>query len=461
MPSIMRAVAVWIAGIQALAVLACVILLLAACLPSSSSTLGDPPPSAQSDEMDPAARQDYVEDLIVAFDAVSFKNPGILTLNVRIETGELPSEKTIDVGLWAERPEVPDMDSEDYFTGVDVELRPFKSGSNSPITFSESTTVSNPSGTAYAVVDVGRIYTYADVDNNVAVLDWNFPSDLAVEVTKVSGSLTSITADYTLTNLGLVNPGSFDVQIIANYWNDDETPTITNYPTGLEPGASQSASITLNKGWYSGSIEVKVDPSDLIPEVVNSEKGNRDRYSWSNLQFSESFWDRDQWGTSTGSYTKSIDTTTYATKGNYGFSSNATSLSMNGGDGTHGKGIFYDFSSAVSPIYISFWIRNDVVSDSGYTAFSKGSTALMRVNFTTAGEISVNGSNFSGYSSRVWHHIELKNIDWTANTFDIFIGEVSKGTGIAFLNSAASLDIIDLYNITDTKAWWDEIILSQ
>ena len=64
------------------------------------------------------------------------------------------------------------------------------------------------------------------------------------------------------------------------------------------------------------------------------------------------------------------------------------------------------------------------------------------------------------YVPNVWYHIELRNINWVAKTFDVWVDGTSHGT-LGFWNTTPnSIERIHLYNYNaSSTAWYDEIII--
>lgn len=60
----------------------------------------------------------------------------------------------------------------------------------------------------------------------------------------------------------------------------------------------------------------------------------------------------------------------------------------------------------------------------------------------------------------VWHHIEMRNINWTNHTFDIYIDNVLQSTAFPFRSSTQnSITNLHLYNFNSGVGVWDNITL--
>jgi len=81
------------------------------------------------------------------------------------------------------------------------------------------------------------------------------------------------------------------------------------------------------------------------------------------------------------------------------------------------------------------------------------------ITVQNSAETLLNGGN---YLSNTWYHIEFRNINWSAKTFDLYVDNVSVLTGVTFRNTdATSVGKIWLYNFDDSTAFWDEIEVLQ
>jgi len=61
-----------------------------------------------------------------------------------------------------------------------------------------------------------------------------------------------------------------------------------------------------------------------------------------------------------------------------------------------------------------------------------------------------------------WHHIEFRNLDWGARTYDAYLNGGLMFPGAGFRGTSTLGNRIDMYHITVTgpsQAWYDEIIV--
>jgi hypothetical protein len=156
----------------------------------------------------------------------------------------------------------------------------------------------------------------------------------------------------------------------------------------------------------------------------------------------------------------SIDTTTSAGTGE-------KSLKIVGGTGFR-TGVYHTFSS-VKPTYISYYMKleRDDAYWVGYFAF-KNSTS----DGSLGGVLATNGS-VTAFNSSIdktiavdeWVRVELRNIDWTARTYDVYVNCERAGEDVVFADDTGDdLDRIDFFNNQQGGtgapfvAWFDELV---
>jgi hypothetical protein len=133
----------------------------------------------------------------------------------------------------------------------------------------------------------------------------------------------------------------------------------------------------------------------------------------------------------------------------------AHSLEVNGG--AYFQGPYYRFNNA-KPSYIGFWMQG---IGAEFTV-SSGSTAdynLIRVSSYDMYPLDGGSYVFAVKTSDGgWHHVELRNIDWTARTFDVYLDGAVASPARPFPTSfGTSVGRIDIYNISTNVTHWDEI----
>lgn len=145
-------------------------------------------------------------------------------------------------------------------------------------------------------------------------------------------------------------------------------------------------------------------------------------------------------------------------------------LQISGGSNAHMQGISTSIT-AVQPNSLSWYIKPTGTLQSNYLlagdntlsasknmvfCYWRGSTQEIVFTGATAAT-----SYSSAATPNVWHLIELKNISWTAKTFDIYIDGSLKQTGFAFRNTTVNnLSKFQLYNYdAGSVGNWDHIML--
>ncbi len=183
-------------------------------------------------------------------------------------------------------------------------------------------------------------------------------------------------------------------------------------------------------------------------------------------QCSSPFYD----GFESGSYTPTWTIGTGLTSGavtNTNPYSGVYRLEGTGGTSTHLTGFNTSFTPA-TPNYIS------------WDVYPTGAGAA---NYMVAGDASLSatncimfcywqgGTNLRFVSSstyiytcppNAWYHIEMRNINWTLHTFDIWINGVLLSTGFPFRSTSVNaISRVSLYNFNTSVGVWDNITIGQ
>ncbi len=119
------------------------------------------------------------------------------------------------------------------------------------------------------------------------------------------------------------------------------------------------------------------------------------------------------------------------------------------------------------PTSMEWWAKtNNVTAANGY--FVVGDANIASNNGIVFCYFNATSSlrffNSAGYNyaitANTWYHIELKNINWTAKTFDIYINNVIWQTAFAF-RSPASTDMTQLqvFNLSSATSSYDKIVI--
>jgi len=134
----------------------------------------------------------------------------------------------------------------------------------------------------------------------------------------------------------------------------------------------------------------------------------------------------------------------------------------------HFDGVYQNLG-AIQPGYAGFYVRSGSTTladgyfvlrnQQGYEAifFFARSSGFFYVNADVGGDESV------PYDAETWYHIEFKNIDFAAKTFDYYVDETLIQTDIPFRypSSTTNFDRLDIYNFDyQSEAWWDEIVIA-
>lgn len=141
-------------------------------------------------------------------------------------------------------------------------------------------------------------------------------------------------------------------------------------------------------------------------------------------------------------------------------------LEGTGGNLTHLTGLTTSFAAA-TPSEMSWWICPQT-SGSSHNYFLAGNASISATNcivfcyYQSSGNLTFISSINHAIPATLntWYHIELRNINWTAHTFDIYVDNVLQYTGFPF-RSATQNDVsrVHLYNYNTGTGAWDDIRL--
>jgi hypothetical protein len=83
------------------------------------------------------------------------------------------------------------------------------------------------------------------------------------------------------------------------------------------------------------------------------------------------------------------------------------------------------------------------------------------IYFNASGQIQIalgTSINLQAYSANTWYHLEMRNINWSTKRYDMYVNDVLRSSSVPFRNTTkTSIGRLDLYNYTNSTAWWDEI----
>ncbi|MGD9493781.1 MAG: T9SS type A sorting domain-containing protein [Bacteroidales bacterium] len=128
-----------------------------------------------------------------------------------------------------------------------------------------------------------------------------------------------------------------------------------------------------------------------------------------------------------------------------------------------GEGLSLDFAASQN-LSVLFYYVKVVGGDGGVVAAGNGHSAINAAFYgeITGGNFVVTGStgttNLGPVVSNEWLRVEVKNMNFTDMTYDVYLNGVLKGNGLPFRGSVSSISTLDVYNQTaGAEAWWDGI----
>lgn len=163
------------------------------------------------------------------------------------------------------------------------------------------------------------------------------------------------------------------------------------------------------------------------------------------------------WSAGTGSMTYSVTTTSPAA-GNY-------CLNINGSGG-HFTGLVANWTPA-QPDNVGWWVKATTNSSTGaYFVIGDASTSsnngIAWVYLSSAGNIRFYASGSANinvpFSANTWYHIEMRNINWVAKTYDIYINGTLQTSNFPFRSTASTnMSQVHLYNLSALNSYYDNI----
>jgi hypothetical protein len=142
------------------------------------------------------------------------------------------------------------------------------------------------------------------------------------------------------------------------------------------------------------------------------------------------------------------------------------SLELSGGIANgQGNGLYVPFPPSFRPTYIGYWARSSstTVMDGTFQVSERdvyNSGRIFAAWFAANGMIELHeGAGAIAqvpYEANRWYHIEFRNMDWTAHTFDFYVDDVLVLGGESFL-SYPDVRRIDFFNYQPSTAWLDQV----
>ncbi|KAF5043295.1 hypothetical protein DSECCO2_503700 [anaerobic digester metagenome] len=126
-----------------------------------------------------------------------------------------------------------------------------------------------------------------------------------------------------------------------------------------------------------------------------------------------------------------------------------------------GAGLSLDFAVSQEPSVIFYYVKVSG-GEGGVVAVGNGHSTNNAAFYgeVTGGNFVVTGStgttNLGPVTSNEWVRVEVRNLNFIAMTYDIYLNGVLKGKGLPFRGSVPGISTVDVYNQTaGAEAWWD------
>jgi hypothetical protein len=125
-----------------------------------------------------------------------------------------------------------------------------------------------------------------------------------------------------------------------------------------------------------------------------------------------------------------------------------------------------DPNAGQTPSHVTFYARIDDTAHAGaYFDLQGGGFTAIRASFEPTGlgtDTESPARTEIVASEKQFYQLELRNIDWPAHLYDLYIDRVLVAERVPFLSNAFSADRLSLYSISaGSDAYWDEIELWQ
>ncbi len=130
--------------------------------------------------------------------------------------------------------------------------------------------------------------------------------------------------------------------------------------------------------------------------------------------------------------------------------------------GSNGISEALQSSAKGSPRHISFYTRVSATDVSaGFMELRSGGFPTLLWSIQPSG-MGLEGDSMMRserpFEADIWYHVELRNIDWTARTADLYIDSKLVALDVKNLANFAGFDEILLYSASSgSKVWWDNI----
>ncbi len=136
------------------------------------------------------------------------------------------------------------------------------------------------------------------------------------------------------------------------------------------------------------------------------------------------------------------------------------SLQLQGGNGTHTDALVQTLANSVTPSTISWAIKpNGAGTINNFKLYNSSNSEVLHSYFSGSAGLLFIGSHQFSVSIGVWNKIELRNINYTNGTVDVYINNVLQSQLVSLPGfTGNSINKISLYNLSAGIAYWDNIV---
>jgi len=321
-----------------------------------------------------------------------------------------------------------------------------------------------PAGVAYLGIIVDRNYEISECDetNNTAFIPVTVYDIPEMSVSPGSYDQSLMTDEIATSNLTIYNDGDGPLEFYISQGGKGASIETKDFSNMTLPDLSlydiEGKPIDKDLAEFNNDIS-SLDNSGIEISDINYTGGSKGIKA---MLFSDDFEDGDYVGWFDAGFdcSKEVTGTTAANGTSYSYheynsySGNATGI--------------YQIFDAIEPTYISFYVRPGSTSEAdGYFVLydSDGSSQLIWFFASSSGYFYLNGTSDGGhesysYTADTWYHIEFRNMDFSASTFDYYVNSALVMADIPFRHSGADdIGFLNIYNHTSgAEAWWDEIV---
>lgn len=367
------------------------------------------------------------------------------------------------------------LDASNLYTGTYLDTLIFNSNdtSNSPLFLPISFTV-----TGQPLISVSPSnFNFGSLQVGASVTDTLYIDNLGCDTLDIS-SFVSTNISFTVASGGFQIPPFENDTVIITFSPD----TIRTYTDTIFINNNDTTAFVLVNGVGVGSPIISYNPTSIVDTVFGCNDsitipvtvyntGQGTLYSSIDIAGVSSgggnfFYDGfesgnlSNWTIEAGTYTKQVITSNPGS-GSY-------SLEFVNGVSNHMDGVSNTFNNS-TPNEISFKLKNSTTSQYGSFVIlgdnpTSISSAMLYMFMDNNGTFYVNGNgNISIYSANQWSLIELKNVNWTAKTSDLYIDGTLVFPSLSFYNTGVSqLNKVHLYTwVNSSSCYFDDIQIGE